>query len=138
MLVSDIMRPAVTVRAAATLREVACAMLEHDVDAVAVLDATGNLRGAITAADLTVSDATLVLARVHNPRMHGLWFAPQDLLESAAAACITRRAASYMRPWFTTADPTEHVSAVVQRMMKQGTQQAFVLEDGPRRNDLCA
>jgi len=32
-----------------------------------------------------------------------------------------------MRPWFTTADPTEHVSAVVQRMMKQGTQQAFVL-----------
>ena len=126
-LVSDVMRPAATVRLNATLREVACAMLEHDVEAVAVLDATGSLRGVITAADLTVSDGTLVLAGVHNPRMHGLWFAPEDLLESAAAACTMRLAASFMRRWFTTADPTEHLSAVVQRMMKDGTQHAFVL-----------
>ena len=59
----------------------------------------------------------------------GLWFAPQDLLESAAAACSMRLAASFMRRWVTTADPTEHLSVVVQRMMKQGTQHAFVLGD---------
>jgi Mg/Co/Ni transporter MgtE len=137
VLVSDVMRPAVTVRATATLREVAYAMLELEAEAVAVIDGRGNVCGAITAADLTVSDGTSLLAGVENPRMHGLWFAPQDLLESAAATSMVRRSAGFMRTGFTTARPGEYLSAVVQRLMKHGTQQAFVEENGCLLGMIC-
>jgi CBS-domain-containing membrane protein len=124
------MRPAATVATDATLHDVACAMLEHDVDAVAVVDGHGNVRGVVSAADLTDNERTLLLVGVPKPRLHGLWFAPDDLLESAAAACITTHAAAFMRTWFTRAEPTEPVSAVVQRLIKDGTQHAFVFESG--------
>ena len=120
----------VTVRASATLQQVACVMIEHDVDAVAVLDGRGSVCGAITAAALTLSQQYLRLAGVANPRLHGLWFAPEDMVEEAANAAKAITAHSYMQRWFISANATEPLGSVVKRMLHEQTEHAFVLEDG--------
>src|SRR5689334_23155011 len=96
----DLMRDPVTVRANATLQHVARAMLEHDVDAVCVVNARGDVCGTITAAALTLGPQYLSLAGVAIPRLHGLWFAPEHLVEEAANAAKAITAGSYMQRWF--------------------------------------
>jgi CBS domain-containing protein len=122
--VEQFMTPLVTVRDDAPLREVARQLEDHE--CVGVTDAHGRLIGMITASMLTSGECLLRLCGGDPTHRRALWFAPANLVELASAGAQTELARTFMDRNCTAVTVGDNLSAVVRRMLQDGSDYAVV------------
>jgi CBS domain-containing protein len=128
--VEEAMGPVVVVWSDASLREVAGVLLTRGVASVAVVDASGTVRGVVTEKHLTLNQRYLRLASIQVARLNGQWVTPSTELEAARVAARTITAAEVMDTRLTSAKFGESLSEVVERMLRREVEYALVWRDG--------
>jgi CBS domain-containing protein len=120
------MRPAVAVGADATLQEVAGVMLERQVQAVLVVNASMQVLGVVTERQLTLDAGYLQLACLRVPRINGRLVSRSDEVDAARIAARTVTVDEVMERRLTLASPDEPLGQVVERMLQREADFAVV------------
>ena len=122
----DVMRPAVAVGADATLQEVAGVMLERQVQAVLVVNASMQVLGVVTERQLTLDAGYLQLACLRVARINGRLVSRCDESDAARIAARTVTVDEVMERRLTLASPDEPLGQVVDRLLQREADFAVV------------
>ncbi len=124
--VDEVMGPAVVVHEDATLRDVACLMLQQQVQGVIVVDARAAVVGMLTERQLTLNGRYLQLACLEVPEISGRPVTPREEVDAACIAATTLKARDIMERCVTSASADEPAGAVVERMLRREAEFAVV------------
>ena len=131
MTVKELMtEPVVTVDENMLAADVARVMQEHDIGAVVVVDASGQLRGIVTESDFTGIGRCVPFSLAIAPVVFGARAATIAELERIYAMARQLRARQIMSDKVQTAEESEEIGAVVQRMLARNLRHVPVVRDG--------
>jgi CBS domain-containing protein len=129
--VKEIMsQPVVTVDESTLAPDVARLMEEHDIGAVVVVDALGRLVGIVTESDFTGIGRCVPFSLGLAPVVFGARAASMAELERIYAMARKLTAREIMSEKVHTAEESEEVGAVVQRMLARNLKHVPVVRDG--------
>jgi CBS domain-containing protein len=129
--VKEIMsQPVVTVDEGTLAPDVARLMEEHDIGAVVVVDALGGLVGIVTESDFTGIGRCVPFSLGLAPVVFGARAASMAELERIYAMARKLTAREIMSEKVHTAEESEEVGAVVQRMLARNLKHVPVVRDG--------
>jgi CBS domain-containing protein len=131
MTVKELMsEPVVTVDENMLAVDVARVMQEHDIGAVAVVDASGQLRGIVTESDFTGIGRSVPFSVALAPVVFGARAATIAELERIYVMARQLRARQIMSDKVQTAEESEEIGAVVQRMLARNLRHVPVVRNG--------
>jgi CBS domain-containing protein len=131
MTVKELMSaPVVTVDENMLAVDVARVMQEHDIGAVVVVDASGQLRGLVTESDFTAIGRSVPFSLAIAPVVFGARAATIAELERIYAMARQLRARQIMSDKVQTAEESEEIGAVVRRMLARNLRHVPVVRDG--------
>ena len=131
MTVKELMtEPVVTVDENMLAADVARVMQEHDIGAVVVVDASGQLRGIVTESDFTGIGRSVPFSLAIAPVVFGARAATIAELERIYAMARQLRARQIMSDKVQTAEESEEIGAVVQRMLACNLRHVPVVRNG--------
>lgn len=135
MRVRDIMSsPAVSIPAAASVREAAAVMVRHRINSVVVTGAGGDppAVGLLTEeeVELAVTVVPFAVPSVRALRLMDLWAQSADQLDAALADIAGRSVEEVMRSPVETVEPDADVWTAMSRMAHLGITRMPVVEDG--------
>ena len=131
MTIKELMtEPVVTVDENMLAVDVARVMQEHDIGAVVVVDASGQLRGIVTESDFTGIGRSVPFSLALAPVVFGARAATIAELERIYAMARQLRARQIMSDKVQTAEESEEIGAVVQRMLARNLRHVPVVRDG--------
>lgn len=131
MTVKELMtEPVVTVDENMLAADVARVMQEHDIGAVVVVDASGQLRGIVTESDFTGIGRCVPFSLAIAPVVFGARAATIAELERIYARARQLRAREIMSDKVQTAEESEEIGAVVQRMLARNLRHVPVVRNG--------
>jgi CBS domain-containing protein len=131
MTIKEIMtEPVVTVDENMLAADVARVMQEHDIGAVVVVDASGQLRGIVTESDFTGIGRCVPFSLAIAPVVFGARAATIAELERIYAMARQLRARQIMSDKVQTAEESEEIGAVVQRMLARNLRHVPVVRNG--------
>ena len=131
MTVKELMsEPVVTVDENMLAVDVARVMQEHDIGAVVVVDASGQLRGIVTESDFTGIGRSVPFSVALAPVVFGARAATIAELERIYAMARQLRARQIMSDKVQTAEESEEVGAVVRRMLARNLRHVPVVRNG--------
>jgi CBS domain-containing protein len=131
MTVKELMtEPVVTVDENMLAADVARVMQEHDIGAVVVVDASGQLRGIVTESDFTGIGRCVPFSLAIAPVVFGARAATIAELERIYAMARQLRARQIMSDKVQTAEESEEIGAVVQRMLARNLRHVPVVRNG--------
>jgi CBS domain-containing protein len=131
MTVKELMtEPVVTVDENMLAADVVRVMQEHDIGAVVVVDASGQLRGIVTESDFTGIGRSVPFSLAIAPVVFGARAATIAELERIYAMARQLRARQIMSDKVQTAEESEEIGAVVQRMLARNLRHVPVVRDG--------
>ena len=131
MSVKELMtEPVVTVDENMLAADVARVMREHDIGAVVVVDASGQLRGIVTESDFTGIGRCVPFSLAIAPVVFGARAATIAELERIYAMARQLRARQIMSDKVQTAEESEEIGAVVQRMLARNLRHVPVVRNG--------
>jgi CBS domain-containing protein len=120
------MGPAVVVHEQTTLRDVACLMLQQQVQGVIVVNAHAGVVGIVTERQLTLNGRYLQLACLEVPEIGGRAVTAREEVDAACIAATTVQARDIMERCVTSASADEPVGAAVERMLRREAEFAVV------------
>ena len=131
MTVKELMtEPVVTVDENMLAADVVRVMQEHDIGAVVVVDASGQLRGIVTESDFTGIGRSVPFSLALAPVVFGARAATIAELERIYAMARQLRARQIMSDKVQTAEESEEIGAVVQRMLARNLRHVPVVRNG--------
>jgi CBS domain-containing protein len=131
MTVKELMsEPVVTVDENMLAADVARVMQEHDIGAVVVVDASGQLRGIVTESDFTGIGRCVPFSLAIAQVVFGARAATIAELERIYAMARQLRARQIMSDKVQTAEESEEIGAVVQRMLARNLRHVPVVRNG--------
>lgn len=131
MTVKELMsEPVVTVDENMLAVDVARVMQEHDIGAVVVVDASGQLRGIVTESDFTGIGRCVPFSLAIAPVVFGARAATIAELERIYVMARQLRARQIMSDKVQTAEESEEIGAVVQRMLAGNLRHVPVVRNG--------
>ena len=131
MTVKELMtEPVVTVDENMLAADVARVMQEHDIGAVVVVDASGQLRGIVTESDFTGIGRSVPFSLAIAPVVFGARAPTVAELERIYAMARKLRAGQIMSDKVQTAEESEEVGAVVRRMLARNLRHVPVVRNG--------
>ena len=131
MTVKELMtEPVVTVDENMPVADVARVMQEHDIGAVVVVDASGQLRGIVTESDFTGIGRSVPFSVALAPVLFGARAATIAELERIYVMARQLRARQIMSDKVQTAEESEEIGAVVQRMLARNLRHVPVVRNG--------
>ena len=131
MTVKELMtEPVVTVDENMLAVDVARVMQEHDIGAVVVVDESGQLRGIVTESDFTGIGRCVPFSLAIAPVVFGARAATIAELERIYAMARQLRARQIMSDKVQTAEESEEIGAVVQRMLARNLRHVPVVRNG--------
>jgi CBS domain-containing protein len=131
MTVKELMtEPVVTVDENMLAADVARVMQEHDIGAVVVVDESGQLRGIVTESDFTGIGRSVPFSVALAPVLFGARAATIAELERIYAMARQLRARQIMSDKVQTAEESEEIGAVVQRMLARNLRHVPVVRNG--------
>ena len=131
MTVKELMsEPVVTVDENMLAADVARMMQEHDIGAVVVVDASGQLRGIVTESDFTGIGRSVPFSLAIAPVVFGARAATIAELERIYAMARQLRARQIMSDKVQAAEESEEIGAVVQRMLARNLRHVPVVRNG--------
>ena len=131
MTVKELMTaPVVTVDENMLAADVARVLQEHDIGAVVVVDASGQLRGIVTESDFTGIGRSVPFSVALAPVVFGARAATIAELERIYAMARQLRARQIMSDKVQTAEESEEIGAVVQRMLARDLRHVPVVRNG--------
>ena len=131
MTVKELMtEPVVTVDENMLAVDVARVMQEHDIGAVVVVDESGQLRGIVTESDFTGIGRSVPFSVALAPIVFGARAATIAELERIYAMARQLRARQIMSDKVQTAEESEDIGAVVQRMLTRKLRHVPVVRNG--------
>jgi CBS domain-containing protein len=131
MTVKELMsEPVVTVDENMLAVDVARVMQEHDIGAVVVVDASGQLRGIVTESDFTGIGRCVPFSLAIAPVVFGARAPTVAELERIYAMARKLRAREIMSDKVQTAAESEEIGVVVQRMLARKLRHVPVVRNG--------
>ena len=131
MTVKELMtEPVVTVDENMLAVDIARVMQEHDIGAVVVVDESGQLRGIVTESDFTGIGRSVPFSVALAPVLFGARAATIAELERIYAMARQLRARQIMSDKVQTAEESEEIGAVVQRMLARNLRHVPVVRNG--------
>jgi CBS domain-containing protein len=131
MTVKELMTaPVVTVDENMLAVDVARVLQEHDIGAVVVVDASGQLRGIVTESDFTGIGRCVPFSLAIAPVVFGARAATIAELERIYAMARQLRARQIMSDKVQTAEESEEIGAVVPRMLARNLRHVPVVRNG--------
>ena len=131
MTVKELMTaPVVTVDEDMLATDVARVMREHDIGAVVVVDASGRLRGIVTESDFTGIGRSVPFSVAIAPVVFGARAPTIAELEQIYAMARKLRAREIMSDKVQTAEESEEIGVVVQRMLARRLRHVPVVRNG--------
>jgi len=131
MTVKELMtEPVVTVDENMLAVDIARVMQEHDIGAVVVVDESGQLRGIVTESDFTGIGRSVPFSVALAPIVFGARAATIAELERIYARARQLRAREIMSDKVQTAEESEDIGAVVQRMLTRKLRHVPVVRNG--------
>ena len=131
MTVKELMtEPVVTVDENMLAADVARVMQEHDIGAVVVVDESGQLRGIVTESDFTGIGRSVPFSVALAPVLFGARAATIAELERIYVMARQLRARQIMSDKVQTAEESEEIGAVVQRMLARNLRHVPVVRNG--------
>jgi CBS domain-containing protein len=131
MTVKELMtEPVVTVDENMLAVDVARVMQEHDIGAVVVVDESGQLRGIVTESDFTGIGRSVPFSVALAPVVFGARAATIAELERIYVMARQLRARQIMSDKVQTAEESEEIGAVVQRMLARNLRHVPVVRNG--------
>ena len=131
MTVKELMsEPVVTVDENMLAVDVARVLQEHDIGAVVVVDASGQLRGIVTESDFTGIGRSVPFSVALAPVLFGARAATIAELERIYVMARQLRARQIMSDKVQTAEESEEIGAVVQRMLARNLRHVPVVRNG--------
>jgi CBS domain-containing protein len=131
MTVKELMsEPVVTVDENMLAVDVARVMQEHDIGAVVVVDASGQLQGLVTESDFTAIARSVPFSLAIAPVVFGARAATIAELERIYAMARQLRARQIMSDKVQTAEESEEIGVVVQRMLARKLRHVPVVRNG--------
>ena len=130
MKVADLMQRAVTVPPDMPLDEVARRMLAEGVDAVAVVDGAGRLRGLISEVDFNVQERYLPFTAQSAPTVFGQWVSASLDVETAYARAGRITAERVMHSPALVVTPIDLLGLTACRMSHAHADLVPVIRDG--------
>jgi CBS domain-containing protein len=131
MTVKELMTaPVVTVDEDMLATDVARVMQEHDIGAVVVVDASGQLRGIVTESDFTGIGRCVPFSLAIAPVVFGARAPTVAELERIYALARKLRAREIMSDKVQTAEESEEIGVVVQRMLARKLRHVPVVRNG--------
>ena len=131
MTIKELMtEPVVTVDENMLAVDVARVMQEHDIGAVAVVDASGQMRGIVTESDFTGIGRSVPFSVAIAPVVFGARAPTVAELERIYAMARKLRAREIMSDKVQTAAESEEIGVVVQRMLARKLRHVPVVRNG--------
>jgi CBS domain-containing protein len=131
MTVKELMsEPVVTVDENMLAVDVARVMQEHGIGAVVVVDASGQLQGLVTESDFTAIGRSVPFSLAIAPVVFGARAATVAELERIYAMARQLRARQIMSDKVQTAEESEEIGVVVQRMLARNLRHVPVVRNG--------
>jgi CBS domain-containing protein len=131
MTVKELMtEPVVTVDENMLAVDVARVMQEHDIGIVVVVDESGQLRGIVTESDFTGIGRSVPFSVALAPVLFGARAATIAELERIYVMARQLRARQIMSDKVQTAEESEEIGAVVQRMLARNLRHVPVVRNG--------
>ena len=131
MTVKELMtEPVVTVDENMLAVDIARVMQEHDIGAVVVVDESGQLRGIVTESDFTGIGRSVPFSVALAPVLFGARAATIAELERIYVMARQLRARQIMSDKVQTAEESEDIGAVVQRMLTRKLRHVPVVRNG--------
>jgi CBS domain-containing protein len=131
MTVKELMTaPVVTVDEDMLATDVARVMQEHDIGAVVVVDASGQIRGIVTESDFTGIGRSVPFSVAIAPVVFGARAPTVAELERIYAMARKLRAREIMSDKVQTAEESEEIGVVVQRMLARKLRHVPVVRNG--------
>jgi len=131
MTVKELMtEPVVTVDENMLAVDIARVMQEHDIGAVVVVDESGQLRGIVTESDFTGIGRSVPFSVALAPVLFGARAATIAELERIYVMARQLRARQIMSDKVQTAEESEEIGAVVQRMLARNLRHVPVVRNG--------